>query len=190
MATESDTRHVNRESFYRRERQSVPAARAFASAALADWGIGADRTYDVIVCVSELVTNALLHGVPPGRGYRLCLSHAGDVLRVEVHDSGGGWPRLAGEEADESGRGLLLVAALADKWGVEERDPGKVVWCEFGVVCSGALQESPPDTPKISACRGDFSATCGVSPTTPPPPGWLFPAAPGGSGRTWPGGRS
>ncbi|RPK90720.1 hypothetical protein EES46_12270 [Streptomyces sp. ADI98-10] len=31
----------------------------------------------------------------------------------------------------EGGRGLLLVAALADKWGVAERNPGKVVWCEF-----------------------------------------------------------
>ncbi|MFC8128060.1 ATP-binding protein [Streptomyces sp. NPDC057302] len=121
-----------RERFYRRERQSVPAARAFAADALADWGVG-DRAYDITLCVSELATNALLHGVPPGRGFRLSLALSGDVLRVEVHDSGGGWPRGGGEgdDADESGRGLLLVAALADKWGVEERDPGKVVWCEF-----------------------------------------------------------
>ncbi|MFG2652240.1 ATP-binding protein [Streptomyces sp. NPDC048436] len=50
-----------------------------------------------------------------------------------MHDSGGGWPRLGvGEDGDaESGRGLLIVVALADKWGVAERDPGKVVWCEF-----------------------------------------------------------
>jgi hypothetical protein len=73
---------------------------------------------------------------------------------------------------------------------VEERDPGKVVWCEFGIGCFGALQESPPDTPRSSACRGDFSATCRVSPTTPPPPGWPSPPAPAGSGRTFPGGRS
>lgn len=136
MATERDARHVNdespRERFYRRERRSVPAARAFASAALADWGIR-DRAYEISLCVSELATNALLHGVPPGRGFRLGLSLSGDVLRVEVHDSGEGWPRLVGEgeDTDESGRGLLLVAALAGKWGVMERDPGKVVWCEF-----------------------------------------------------------
>ncbi|WP_406178380.1 ATP-binding protein [Streptomyces sp. NBC_00996] len=54
----------------------------------------------------------------------------GDALRVEVHDSGGGIPRIA-DEADEGGRGLLPVAALSDKWGWEERDPGKVVWSEF-----------------------------------------------------------
>ncbi|WP_344528316.1 ATP-binding protein [Streptomyces rectiviolaceus] len=155
MATERDSRHVNdetpRERFYRRERQSVPAARAFASAALADWGIG-DRAYEITLCVSELATNALLHGAPPGRGFRLYLSRDGDVLRVEVHDSGDGWPRPVGEGegADESGRGLLLVAALADKWGVAERDPGKIVWCEFvqaavGVPLTAASRRGCPD---------------------------------------------
>lgn len=32
---------------------------------------------------------------------------------------------------EEGGRGLLLVSALADKWSVAERNPGKIVWCEF-----------------------------------------------------------
>ncbi|MFC4502057.1 MULTISPECIES: hypothetical protein [Streptomyces] len=41
------------------------------------------------------------------------------------------------------GRGLLLVAALADRWGVGERDPGKVVRCEFGRVADGCLDGSP-----------------------------------------------
>ncbi|MEU7580408.1 ATP-binding protein [Streptomyces sp. NPDC041068] len=142
MNTECDSRHVNhetpreRERFYRRERQSVPAARAFAGAALADWGIGGNRADDIVLCVSELATNALLHGVPSGRGFRLQLRRESDVLRVEVHDSGGGWPLPrfgVSENGDaESGRGLLLVAALADKWGISERDPGKIVWCEFG----------------------------------------------------------
>ncbi|MFG2136169.1 ATP-binding protein [Streptomyces sp. NPDC048650] len=124
-----------RAAFYRRERRSVPLAREFARNALADWGIRR-RADDVLLCVSELATNALLHGVPPGRGYRLWLAMGAEdgLLRVEVHDSGGGEPRALapydGEEG-ESGRGLLLVAALADAWGVGERVPGKVVWCEF-----------------------------------------------------------
>ncbi|MFD7440569.1 ATP-binding protein [Streptomyces sp. NPDC059909] len=125
-----------RAAFYRRERRSVPAAREFAAQALADWGVTA-RADDVLLCVSELATNALVHGVPPGRGFRLHLSLDG-VLRVEVHDSGDGEVRVPALEpvcapdADaESGRGLLLVGALADKWGVGERSPGKIVWCEF-----------------------------------------------------------
>ncbi|GAA2329469.1 ATP-binding protein [Streptomyces caniferus] len=121
---------------YRRERRSVRLARAFARTALADWGLER-RADDVLLCVSELATNALLHGVPPGRRYRLRLSLGEDgLLRVEVHDSGDGEPRVPlsvpcdGGEG-ESGRGLLLVSALADAWGVGERVPGKVVWCEF-----------------------------------------------------------
>ncbi|MEU7054967.1 ATP-binding protein [Streptomyces sp. NPDC046197] len=120
-----------RDRFFPRDRRSVPAARKFTYQALAGWGLaGGERADDVSLCVSELATNALLHGVPPGRGFRLFLRYDGDVLRVEVHDSGAGVPRIP-DGADEGGRGLLLVAALADRWGVGERDPGKVVWCEF-----------------------------------------------------------
>ncbi|MFE0950503.1 MULTISPECIES: ATP-binding protein [Streptomyces] len=142
MTTERDPRHVNteteppspRERFYRRERRSVPAARAFARETLADWGVRG-RADDVALCVSELATNALLHGVPPGRGFLLRLLPCGDGVRVEVHDSGGGVPAvpLDPDGADEGGRGLLLVSELADKWGVAEREPGKVVWFECAV---------------------------------------------------------
>lgn len=125
-----------RESFYRRERRSVPRARDFAWRALKDWDV-VGRVDDVVLCVSELATNALTHGVPPGRGYLLrLLCREGGVVRVEVHDSGGGEVRAPDAEPDvepeaEGGRGLALVAAFADRWGVGERVPGKVVWCEF-----------------------------------------------------------
>ncbi|MEZ3179089.1 ATP-binding protein [Streptomyces pimonensis] len=142
MGTERDSRPVNqetsplprnpfpRERFFHRERRSVPGARAFARQVLEDWGVRA-RTDDVLLCVSELATNALLHGVPPGRGFLLRLLPYADGVRVEVHDSGGGVPAVPKGEPDEGGRGLLLVAGLADTWGVGERAPGKVVWCEF-----------------------------------------------------------
>lgn len=115
----------------------MAVARDFTRVTLAAWK-ATDRCDDVLLCVSELATNALLHGVPPNRCFRLCLALAPDgVLRVEVHDSGPGEIRApAAVEPgpdEERGRGLFLVAALADKWGVRERDPGKVVWCEFSV---------------------------------------------------------
>ncbi|MER6352624.1 ATP-binding protein [Streptomyces sp. NPDC001634] len=141
-----------RERFYRRERQSVPAARAFAYEALLDWGVR-ERSYDIVLCVSELAANALVHGVPPGRGFLLRLlplplplPYDGGV-RVEVHDSGDGVPappQAEAPEPDEGGRGLLLVSELADKWGAGERDPGKVVWCEFKDRCWGSLREGFP----------------------------------------------
>ncbi|MFK4597351.1 ATP-binding protein [Streptomyces pristinaespiralis] len=119
-----------RELFCRRERRSVRLAREFTREALTAWDRGAQAD-DVTLCVSELATNALVHGVPPGRGYLLRLRLTEDgTLRVEVHDSGDGKPCLRDPD-DESGRGLLLVAALADRWGIGPREPGKVVWCEF-----------------------------------------------------------
>ncbi|MFC7306378.1 ATP-binding protein [Streptomyces monticola] len=130
---------MNREKLYRRERRSVPRARAFARDVLADWGIR-DRVDEVLVCVSELTTNALLHGAPPGRGYLLRFEYDGTVLRVEVHDSGEGTPSIPRIARGEGGHGLLLVSALADKWGVGFRTPGKYVWCEFA---AGPLTPRP-----------------------------------------------
>ncbi|MDQ0764121.1 ATP-binding protein [Streptomyces canus] len=109
-------------------------ARDLTRITLTDWGV-TERSDDVLLCVSELATNALLHGVPPNRCFRLDLVHLADgVLRVEVHDSGSGEIRIPDATPEsEHGRGLLLVAALADDWGVRERDSGKVVWCDFAI---------------------------------------------------------
>ncbi|MFF5441835.1 ATP-binding protein [Streptomyces achromogenes] len=133
----AQTQHPHtRQAFYRRDRRSVRLARKFAWQTLTDWA-AEGRGDDVLLCVSELATNALLHGVPAGRGFLLRLAlHAEGALRVEVHDSGPGEvgcpdPVREADAEAEHGRGLLLVAALADKWGVGERNPGKIVWCEF-----------------------------------------------------------
>ncbi|QNA74667.1 ATP-binding protein [Streptomyces sp. So13.3] len=123
----------SRACFYPRERRSVPAAREFARQALVGWGLG-ELADAVLLCVSELATNALLHGVPAGRGFLLHLAVTGDgPLRIEVHDSGDGHPHLVPDSGAgcESGRGLLLVQALSEKWGEALREPGKIVWCEF-----------------------------------------------------------
>ncbi|NEB00184.1 ATP-binding protein [Streptomyces sp. SID13726] len=133
-----------RERFFRRERRSVPAARMFAAQTLAGWGLaGTERADDVLLCVSELVTNAVLHGVPPGRQLRLLMRFDGHGLVVEVHDSGGGVPHVV-HDGDEGGRGLLLVAALSDKWGVRERTLGKAVWCEFSWIPEGFSGDRQP----------------------------------------------
>ncbi|MEV6574038.1 ATP-binding protein [Streptomyces sp. NPDC051577] len=119
-----------RERFYPRSRQTVRAAREFLVETLDAWEV-AGRRDDLLLCVSELATNALLHGVPPGRGYRVRLLRFEGAVRIEAHDSGGGRPRIEDRDVRvERGRGLLLVAAIADRWGVVPRVPGKVVWCE------------------------------------------------------------
>lgn len=117
-------------------RQSVHGAREFTAAVVADWGLGC-HTDDVRLCVSELASNALAHGTRPGHTFLVRLDADGTRLRLEVHDSRGRRegpvPAVRHPAADETaGRGLLIVAALADAWGVDERDVlGKVVWAEF-----------------------------------------------------------
>ncbi|MDT7545652.1 MAG: hypothetical protein QOE99_1762 [Actinomycetota bacterium] len=86
----------------------------------------------VVLAVSELVTNALRHGRPP---IGLTLRRRGQNLRVDVHDADPREPARDGATslADaESGRGMEIVAALADEVGVEQvPDDGKVVFASF-----------------------------------------------------------
>ncbi|MDO0914913.1 ATP-binding protein [Streptomyces sp. DT2A-34] len=121
----------------------MSAARAFALQTLTEWGC-ADRHDDVRLCVSELATNALLHGVPPGREFCLTVVTDGSMVRVEVRDSGDGRPEVAEGRVDDcGGRGLRLVTALADDFGVTAHNPGKTVWSVFKT--AAARIEEPCD---------------------------------------------
>ncbi|MFJ5308666.1 ATP-binding protein [Streptomyces sp. NPDC088350] len=83
--------------------------------------------------MAELSVNAATHGRVPGRNFRLTLYVAGGTLRIEVTDTCG--DRLPharqGTPDGESGRGLLIVGALANRWGVAVGPaPRKTVWAE------------------------------------------------------------
>lgn len=83
----------------------------------------------------ELATNALLHGCLRDRLFRVRLTLTTVSLRIEVSDPRGERkpsPRVA-EEHESFGRGLGIVAELADRWGVEPRTVGKTVWAECGL---------------------------------------------------------
>ncbi|MFJ9085851.1 ATP-binding protein [Streptomyces sp. NPDC102384] len=118
--------------FFEARPESVGQARSFASEALADWGLQ-DRVEDIRICVSELVTNALVHGTATGRGFLVKLDVDEEVVRLEVHDCRRQLPQARQPAAtDASGRGLILVTTLADDWGVQDRTPfGKIVWSCF-----------------------------------------------------------
>ncbi len=86
--------------------------------------------------LSELVTNALRVRVPRNRlvGVRIAWLVEDDLLRLEVSDAGEGKPEVRAPGEDETGgRGLLLVEALAHRWGFEQRacGIGKTVWAEL-----------------------------------------------------------
>lgn len=115
-----------------RRRRSVGASREFVAGVLAGWGLTAPLIEDAELCVSELATNAVQHGVPPGREFAVRLHSLGEHVRLEVRDSGSGCPVL--QEACEersTGRGLFLVNALAGSFGVTHHEVGKTVWLEF-----------------------------------------------------------
>ncbi|GAA4549562.1 MULTISPECIES: ATP-binding protein [Streptomyces] len=84
------------------------------------------------LCVSELVSNVITH-VGPGTPATLSVSMKGTHLRIEVHDPDTrALPTLrdAGTESEE-GRGMALVDAVADCWGVLLHPDRKVTWCEL-----------------------------------------------------------
>ncbi|EDY43090.1 ATP-binding protein [Streptomyces sp. SPB074] len=118
--------------FFESRPESVAEARTFTAEALTSWGL-LERGDDVRLCVSELATNAVLHGAAPGRGFLVKIDADDEAVRLEVHDSRSRRPHpRRPDDTDTVGRGLILVTALADGWGVEDRTPlGKIVWSCF-----------------------------------------------------------
>ncbi|NEC06154.1 ATP-binding protein [Streptomyces sp. SID7909] len=114
--------------------RSVSLARRRAARLVSAWG-HADRAGEVALLVSELATNALIHGSLRGRLIRVRVALTGAALRVEVTDPRG--ERLPGiREAggDECyGRGLPIVDGVADRWGVEPHTVGKTVFAELAL---------------------------------------------------------
>ncbi|WP_242887468.1 ATP-binding protein [Actinomadura litoris] len=116
------------------------AARDFAQATLREWDVAGDRE-DVVVAVSELVTNALRHGMEGlPQPLPLCpiqvvlLGHARRLV-VVVTDPGRRIPEAVACDPDwfgDGGRGLLVVGAVSDSWGwARLATGGKAVWAAF-----------------------------------------------------------
>ncbi|MCM2420316.1 ATP-binding protein [Streptomyces sp. RKAG293] len=86
---------------------------------------------DMLLIVSELVTNAVRYGTEPGDSLLVVLDLSVQRLRVEVHDPIRRHPKFRPEsEERQRGRGLFIVEALAACWGVTDRPFGKAVWAE------------------------------------------------------------
>ncbi|MFG3349458.1 ATP-binding protein [Streptomyces sp. NPDC048018] len=107
---------------------AVPEVRHALRAMLGAWGEpGATDVAELLT--SELVTNALLH---TDHGAVVTATVVPAQLRVEVRDFVSGLGRRVPHADDGThGRGLVLVQALADSWGVENHGVGKVVWFEL-----------------------------------------------------------
>jgi anti-sigma regulatory factor (Ser/Thr protein kinase) len=110
---------------------SVGAARRFVGSELGS--VPQSVVEAVAIAVSELATNCVRHA---GTEFTVDVERTADRLRVEVADTGGGVPAVRTPGATEhSGRGLFLVRALTDDWGVSPAlaGPGKSVWFTIGL---------------------------------------------------------
>ena len=87
---------------------------------------------DVILCASELATNAIIHSRSGELGGSITVTAdlcAANCLRIEVHDSGGPWTQPT--VAPDRPHGLDIVDMLASKWGVNDVEVGRIVWAEL-----------------------------------------------------------
>ncbi|GIH62228.1 ATP-binding protein [Microbispora siamensis] len=106
---------------------SVTEARRFITTTLGAWPV----VESAELIVSELATNAVRHTASARFGGKFIVSIQAepDQVWLGVADEGGpGLPRLVRPSDDEGGRGLLLVASLADNWGVYGNQAGRTVW--------------------------------------------------------------
>ncbi|MER6682742.1 ATP-binding protein [Streptomyces olivaceoviridis] len=125
------------------EPREVPALRRIIRQHLAHWGLlgVADAAQ---LCVSELATNVIKH-VGFGVSATLVISMEGTNLRLEVRDpSMEQLPRsVRAEGEDEDGRGLALIDAMSQKWGVCLRADGKATWCELATMLTSSHGHIP-----------------------------------------------
>ena len=129
---------------------AVPCARLHARQMLWEWGIG-EIAGDLEVLVSELVTNALNASLAMGQDLpiRLWLLSNDTRVVISVWDGNPRPPvRANGGGAAESGRGLVLVEALSDRWDwfAHEGLGGRLVWCELSRKIMAAVPGHGPRT--------------------------------------------
>ncbi|WP_153456911.1 ATP-binding protein [Streptomyces smaragdinus] len=138
--------------------RSVSLARRLVCRRLCRWGHGTDAIDVMALIASELATNAVQHA--PGRYFHVRLLGDDGQIRIEVSDTLRAEPRRmdAGPD-DERGRGLTLVAELADSFGSHPRDGiGKTVWAVVTVprpprgstVASDTLAEALDESPAVT----------------------------------------
>ncbi|MDL4774502.1 MULTISPECIES: ATP-binding protein [Thermomonosporaceae] len=129
-------------------------ARDFARATLRAWGVDEEAGGDVIIAVSELVTNALRHGMDdlpqplPAHPIQLVLLGHPRRIVAMVTDPGAHTPEPIAQEPErsgEGGRGLLVVGGVSGAWGWARLGTGgKAVWASFNLSVPPADDASGP----------------------------------------------
>ncbi|NUR00220.1 MAG: ATP-binding protein [Streptomyces sp.] len=142
--------------------EAVPSARRQVAALAKNLGLPmSDETLKAVeLLASEVIANAVLHSAAP---CDVAVTRTDDRLRVEVTDTNPSLPSVVeAGPSDESGRGLLLVGALADAWGTEPESWGKTTWFEITPEPStdglGNNSADSPSSGSVSGRRTDHEA--------------------------------
>lgn len=98
------------------------AVRSFVAQTL----VGVPSLDDIVLVASELAANVIRHA---GTSFTVSVMREGERIRLEVADGSSIVPAL--EDLTESQRGLRLIHAIAETWGIEPNEDGKVAWAEF-----------------------------------------------------------
>lgn len=125
--------------------RGLPQAVGAARRALRQWEhhFEPDLFYDLSLCVSELVTNAIQRG---GRGddeSELVVRRSDELVRAEVKEREPDVVVTQLPVATPSGWGMFIVDRVADRWGVD-RGEGTVVWCEIDLAGDSWSRSAPP----------------------------------------------
>ncbi len=108
---------------------SLGVGRRFVERTLREWNVDEETIEPVMLVANELIANAIVHA---HSSPVLSLCGAGDDLLLRVADDAGGLAvTRRATPGDDGGRGLLLVEALGDGWGVDASESGKSVWVTF-----------------------------------------------------------
>jgi anti-sigma regulatory factor (Ser/Thr protein kinase) len=115
---------------------SLKNIRGFIRETMSDWDLGS-LADDLTTVVNELTSNAVLHALAAGSGGKawVGMARTGDTVVCAVADPSPAPPtRPATTQLADSGRGLLIVDALSDKWGYATSEPsGKTVWARVSL---------------------------------------------------------
>lgn len=137
---------------------SARSGRRATVAVLTGWGVPSWAVDDAVLIVSELVTNAVLH-VREEAALGLELQLSDTNLRISLSDGSAVRP-LAREAArhDENGRGMAIVTALSERWGVEDHHGGKRIWFEVDLQRTAPTAAEQRGDDAWDATDGDLHA--------------------------------
>jgi anti-sigma regulatory factor (Ser/Thr protein kinase) len=108
---------------------SLGEGRRFVARTLRDWNVDESLIEPVVLVANELMANAIVHA---DSAPVVSLEAAGPALLLRVADASSKLPVARPATLDATGgRGLILVEALADRWGIDTNPSGKVVWVAF-----------------------------------------------------------